>query len=131
MTLKYFNLIAITLMIASCTTKQTTSKTLSIDEHLAIATQSITNDILTPETMWNMGRIGTPKLSPDGKTLVFTITHTNITEDKNGQGQNEGPEGQYIAFPSQSNSFSRINVTMDSTWLQRGNRSAAMAFLRV
>lgn len=83
MTLKYFNLIAITLMIASCTTEQTTLKTLSIDEHLAIAAQSITNDILTPETMWNMGRIGTPKLSPDGKTLVFTITHTNITEDKN------------------------------------------------
>ena len=39
----------------------------------------------------------------------------NIAEDENGQGQNKGPDGQYIAFPSQSNSFSRINVTMDSS----------------
>lgn len=68
-------------MTLSCTTQQ--SKVTSAEEHILSVSEALTTDIMTPETMWNMGRIGTPALSPDGKTLAFTITYTDIAEDKN------------------------------------------------
>lgn len=37
---------------------------------------------LTPETIWKLGRVGDAQLSPDKKTLAFTITYTDIAEDK-------------------------------------------------
>jgi len=37
---------------------------------------------LTPETIWKLGRVGEVKVSPDKKTLAFTITYTDIAEDK-------------------------------------------------
>lgn len=42
----------------------------------------VTNGRLTPEIMWHLGRVGDPQLSPDKKQIVFTITYTDIAEDK-------------------------------------------------
>lgn len=42
----------------------------------------ITAGPLTPETIWKLGRVGEAQLSPDKKTLAFTITYTDIAEDK-------------------------------------------------
>ena len=83
MILKYLNLIVLIVMITSCSTSEPTTNTVSIDQHITSVANKLTGDILTPEIMWNMGRIGTPKLSPDGKQMVFTITYTDIAEDKN------------------------------------------------
>ena len=32
-------------------------------------------DVLTPELLWEMGRIGSATLSPDGNTLLYSVTH--------------------------------------------------------
>lgn len=37
---------------------------------------------LTPELLWQMGRIGTTTLSPDGRTLVYEVTHYSIQDNK-------------------------------------------------
>lgn len=37
---------------------------------------------LTPEIMWQMGRVGSPQISPDKTTIIFTITYTDIEADK-------------------------------------------------
>ena len=34
-------------------------------------------DTLTPERLWEMGRIGSASLSPDGSTLLYSVTHFN------------------------------------------------------
>ncbi len=36
---------------------------------------------MTPETLWEFGRVGGMQVSPDGNTLLFTVTHYDI--DKN------------------------------------------------
>ncbi len=38
--------------------------------------------LFTPEVMWKMGRIGAHSLSPDGTTLLYTITYYSIEENK-------------------------------------------------
>lgn len=37
---------------------------------------------LTPEVMWKMGRIGSACLSPDGETLLYTLTRYNMAENR-------------------------------------------------
>lgn len=38
--------------------------------------------VMTPEVMWKMGRIGSHSLSPDGTTLLYTITYYNLADNK-------------------------------------------------
>jgi len=39
-------------------------------------------DLLTPELLWSMGRIGEAAVSPSGKQIVYTVTNYNIKENK-------------------------------------------------
>ena len=40
----------------------------------SLASQTITEDHITPELLWKFGRVNDPQLSPDGKTIVYTVT---------------------------------------------------------
>ena len=42
----------------------------------------VPNGVLTPETLWSLGRMGETALSPDKKTIVFTTTWFNIKKNK-------------------------------------------------
>ena len=44
--------------------------------------QKLTSDIMTPEILWSFGRIGDPAVSPDGKTVLYSVTNYNIEENK-------------------------------------------------
>lgn len=53
---------------------------LAIDNNMTEA--EIKAGILTPEVMWKMGRIGNVTLSPDGETVVYTVTWYNMAENR-------------------------------------------------
>lgn len=36
----------------------------------------------TPEDLWKLGMVSDPQVSPDGKTVLFTIKYTNLAENK-------------------------------------------------
>lgn len=38
--------------------------------------------VMKPETLWEMGRVGGTQVSPDGKTLLFTITNYDVETNK-------------------------------------------------
>ncbi len=38
--------------------------------------------IYTPELLWKLGRLNEVSLSPDGKTILFSITYYNVEENK-------------------------------------------------
>lgn len=42
----------------------------------------LTSDIMTPEVLWSFGRIGEPMVSPDGSTILYSVTTYNIEENK-------------------------------------------------
>ena len=39
-------------------------------------------DILTPELMWKLGRLGNMKVSPDGQQVIYTVTSYDIAANK-------------------------------------------------
>lgn len=40
------------------------------------------NDRLTPEKLWQFGRVSVEDLSPDGKTVLYGVTYYNLDENK-------------------------------------------------
>lgn len=53
---------------------------LSLDNALTAA--EIEAGVLTPEVMWKMGRAGSSSISPDGSTLLYTVTNYNVGENR-------------------------------------------------
>jgi dipeptidyl aminopeptidase/acylaminoacyl peptidase len=45
-------------------------------------TPQLSSDLMTPEVLWSFGRLGSPKVSPDGETVLYTVTYYNIEENK-------------------------------------------------
>lgn len=66
------------LLFASCTKKET----VSISKNYVPETPKLSSDIMTPEVLWSFGRIGESQVSPDGQTVLFTLTWINIEENK-------------------------------------------------
>ena len=50
---------------------------------LGVAAQNLT-PVLTPEKLWQLGRLGEIHVSPDGKTVAYTVTKYNLAENKSG-----------------------------------------------
>jgi len=42
----------------------------------------VDSDIMTPEVLWSFGRVGNVSVSPDGKTVLFTVSYSKIDEDR-------------------------------------------------
>ncbi len=48
----------------------------------ALTAEEIAAGVLTPEVMWKMGRVGLAALSPDGETLLYTVTEYSMAENR-------------------------------------------------
>ena len=65
----------------SCTERvREKSDTMSIRN--ALTEEEKKAGILTPEVMWKMGRVGGSVLSPDGATVLYTVTSYDMAENK-------------------------------------------------
>ncbi len=45
-------------------------------------TPELSSDKMTPEVLWSFGRLGGAQVSPNGKTVLYTVTYYNIEENK-------------------------------------------------
>lgn len=43
------------------------------------------SDLMTPEALWAMGRIGSPKASPDGRSIVYQVGYYSVAENRGHQ----------------------------------------------
>ena len=41
-----------------------------------------TEERMTPEMMLTLGRISSPRLSPDGKHILYSVTYTSIEQNR-------------------------------------------------
>lgn len=75
-------LIAATLLSCSNPAKDTTKEETKPDFSNTLTEQEIAGGKLTPEILWKFGRIGEMQVSPDGKTVLYTISRADVKTDK-------------------------------------------------
>ena len=42
----------------------------------------LSSDLMTPEALWAMGRLGAAAPSPDGKQVAYQVTYYSVKENK-------------------------------------------------
>ncbi|MFI3267029.1 MAG: peptidase S9, partial [Rikenellaceae bacterium] len=58
----------------------TKNEAMKIDNSLTQAEKDA--GILSAEVMWKMGRVGSSVVSPDGKTVIYTVTRYSMADNK-------------------------------------------------
>ncbi|WP_163325794.1 S9 family peptidase [Draconibacterium mangrovi] len=70
--------ILIVMTIVSCTQKESGQ----VAKNYVPETPKLSSDVMTPEVLWSFGRLGGATVSPDGSTVLYTVTYYNIEENK-------------------------------------------------
>lgn len=82
----------------------------------------LTSDLMTPEALWAMGRIGGVEASPDGRQMVYQVGYYSVEENRGHQvlytSNIDGTGKRLLTTDAQNES--------DATWLD----SETIAFLR-
>lgn len=83
-------------------------------------TSLTTNDRMTPEALWAMGRIGGAAASPDGKTVAYQVGYYSVKQNKSHQmlytQTADGKQQTVLTTSAKSET--------DPTWIEGGKRIA-------
>src|SRR5450759_2981656 len=70
------------LLLASCEQKTPViQKETSPQFNNQLTAEEKAGGVMTPEIMWKFGRLGTFTLSPDGATVLYTVTNINLQSE--------------------------------------------------
>ena len=84
---------------------------------------NLQSDLMTPEALWGMGRIGASSASPDGKQIVYQVSYYSVEQNKS----------HTMLFVQNINGKNRVQLTQDTknesdaVWIEGGRK---IAFLR-
>lgn len=83
----------------------------------------LTSDLMTPEALWAMGRIGGHQASPDGRKIVYQVSYYSVKENKSHTViyvmDADGKNNRMLTADAKSET--------DAVWIKNGT---AIAFLR-
>ena len=68
-------------MTVACSLTANTTENVNIGKNMI----TLSSDLMTPEALWAMGRIGTTVASPDGKHIVYQVGYYSVKENKSHQ----------------------------------------------
>ena len=80
---KIFLLAMITCIIVSCNSQKPETEPKGKDK-IGPRELTLTSDMMTPEVLWAMGRIGEYSLSPDHSKIVYAVTYYSVPENRSG-----------------------------------------------
>ncbi len=110
------SLMTTALMALTCCGQVAAQSDVNIGKH-HITLQS---KLMTPEALWAMGRIGSHEASPDGKTIVYTVSYYSVKENKGHHVicriDNNGQNNRQLTTSSKNET--------DPAWIQGGTRIA-------
>ena len=84
---------------------------------------NLQSDLMAPEALWGMGRIGASSASPDGKQIVYQVSYYSVEQNKS----------HTMLFVQNVNGKNRVQLTQDTknesdaVWIEGGRK---IAFLR-
>lgn len=76
--MKKYLLVIPFLAFFACTTQTESTQ----QKNYVPETPQLSSDLMTPEVLWSFGRLGSPQVSPDGESVLYTVTYYNIEENK-------------------------------------------------
>ena len=81
---------------------------------------TLKNDLMTPEALWAMGRIGGHQASPDGKQIVYQVSYYSVKENKSHSViyvmDADGKNNKMLTTTAKSES--------DAVWIANGEKIA-------
>lgn len=88
---------------------------------------TLSSDLMTPEALWAMGRIGGQQASPDGKQVVYQVTYYSVKENRSHTMLFVQPlkPAKSIVKPTQLTTDAKSES--DAAWIEGGTK---IAFLR-
>lgn len=109
-----------TLMLASCSMKETSRTNQAIIEKSTI---NIEGKRMTPEALWALGRIGGVAVSPDNKQIAYTVAYYSVPENRSNREvfvmNADGSDNKQITRTP----FSENEVT----WIKEGSKLAFLS----
>ena len=55
------------------------------DVNIGRSNITLKSDLMTPEALWAMGRIGSAQASPDGKKIAYQVGYYSVKENRGHQ----------------------------------------------
>lgn len=76
---KIFSLLTLGAILFSCSNQKTNKE---MTNNYQPEVPVLSSDVMTPEVLWSFGRVGEPVVSPDGTTVLYSVTTYNVEENK-------------------------------------------------
>ena len=81
---------------------------------------TLQSDLMTPEALWAMGRIGTAQASPDGKHIIYQVGYYSVKQNKGHQViyimDSDGKNNKMLTTSAKSET--------DAAWIKDGQKIA-------
>lgn len=81
---------------------------------------TLQSDLMTPEALWAMGRIGTAQASPDGKHIIYQVGYYSVKQNKGHQViyimDSDGKNNKMLTTSAKSET--------DAIWIKGGQKIA-------
>ena len=110
---KLFLLAMITCSIVSCNTTSPRENGAETEpkgkDKIGPTEVTLQSDIMTPEVLWSMGRIGEYSLSPDHSQIVYNVTYYSVPENRSGSTlyiMNADGSGNKVLVESKDSQYS-------------------------
>ena len=87
------------------------------------STIKLSSDLMTPEALWAMGRVGGAAASPDGKKIAYTVSYYSVQQNKS----------HTVIYVMDSNGKGNTMLTSSAksesspAWIQGGKRIAYLS----
>jgi dipeptidyl aminopeptidase/acylaminoacyl peptidase len=80
--LKTVIVMALAATLLGCQGNGSSNQSEPVTPDVELTAQEIQNGVLTPEILWKFGRIGSTSVSPDAKTVLFTVTRYSMDANR-------------------------------------------------
>jgi dipeptidyl aminopeptidase/acylaminoacyl peptidase len=115
-----FVIIALTFLALNACKQETKEKTEATVIDVSLSDTEKAGGMLTPEILWKYGRIGSIVLSPDGKTVLYTVTNYDLPT--------EARTTNIYSIPSSGGTPVQLTTTGGSgpQWIDNGSKIACL-----
>ena len=76
---KILSLLTLGAILFSCSNQKTNKE---MTNNYQPEVPVLSSDVMTPEVLWSFGRVGEPVVSPDGTSVLYSVTTYNVEENK-------------------------------------------------